>query len=140
MCSHGGTLLNDEFPNSLIMFKDMFSIRSRIKNDIAVENVNAENFNKMIKEDGNCVLIDVRTPMENRMLRIPNSILIDIASPFFIPEIGKLDRNKNYYLYCRRGNRSFHAGNYMIKMGFKNVCHLEPGIVGWQGETEQDIL
>jgi phage shock protein E len=122
------------------MFKDMFSIRDRNEKVNTVENVNAENFEKMIKEDGNCVLIDVRSSVENKMLRIPNSLLIDIASPFFIPELNKLDRNKNYYVYCQRGNRSFNAGNQMLKMGFKNVCHLQPGIIGWKGETEQDIF
>ena len=120
------------------MFKDMFSFRDRNEKVNTVENLDAENFEKMIKEDENCVLLDVRTPMENKMLRIPNSLLIDIASPFFIPELDKLDRNKNYYLYCRSGNRSFHAGNQMLKMGFKKVCHLQPGIIGWKGETEQD--
>jgi len=120
------------------MFKDMFSIRDRNEKVNTVENVNAENFEKMIKEDENRVLIDVRSSMENKMLRIPNSLLIDIASPFFIPELYKLDRNKNYYLYCQRGNRSFQAGNQMLKMGFKNVCHLQPGIIGWKGDTEQD--
>jgi len=91
------------------MFKDMFSIRDRNEKVNTVENVDAENFEKMIKEDENGVLIDVRTPMENNTLRMPNSLLIDIANPFFIPELDKLERNKNYYLYCQRGNRSFHA-------------------------------
>ena len=120
------------------MFKDMFSNRHKNEKVNTIENVDAESFEKMIREDENAVLIDVRTSMENKMLRIPNSLLIDIASPFFIPELDKLDRNKNYYLYCRSGNRSFHAGNHMLKMGFKNVCHLQPGIIGWKGETEQD--
>lgn len=122
------------------MFKDMFSIRDKNEKVNTVENVDAEYFEKMIKEDENCILLDVRTPMENKMLRIPNSLLIDIANPFFIPEIDKLDRNKNYYLYCQRGNRSLLAGNQMLKMGFKNVCHLQPGIIGWKGETEQNSL
>ena len=120
------------------MFKDMFSIRDRNEKVNAVDNINAEDFEKIIKEDENGVLIDVRTSTENKILRIPNSLLIDITSPFFIPSIDKLDRNKNYYLYCQRGNRSFHAGNQMLKMGFKKVCHLQPGIIGWKGETEQD--
>jgi len=120
------------------MFKDMFSNKDEKGKVNSVENLDAETFETMIKEDENCVLIDVRTPMENKMLRIPNSLLIDIASPFFIPELDKLDRNKNYYLYCRSGNRSYHAGDQMLKMGFKNVCHLQPGIIGWKGETEQD--
>ena len=120
------------------MFKDMFSNRHKNEKVNIVENLDAESFEKMIKEDENGVLIDVRTPMENKMLRIPNSLLIDIAGPFFIPELDKLDINKNYYLYCRSGNRSFHAGNHMLKMGFKNVCHLQTGIIGWKGEVEQD--
>ena len=122
------------------MFKDMFSNRYNKGKVNTVETVDAETFGNMIKEDENGVLIDVRTSMENKMLRIPNSLLIDIASPFFIPELDKLDRNKNYYLYCRSGNRSFHAGDQMLKMGFKNVCHLQPGIIGWQGETEQNNI
>ena len=122
------------------MFKDMFSNRYNKGKVNTVETVDAETFGNMIKEDENGVLIDVRTPMENKMLRIPNSLLIDIAGPFFIPELDKLDRNKNYYLYCRSGNRSFHAGNQMLKMGFKNVCHLQPGIIGWKGETEQNNI
>jgi len=59
------------------MFKDMFSIRDRNEKVNTVENVDAENFEKMINEDENCVLIDVRTSMENKMLRIANSLLID---------------------------------------------------------------
>ena len=120
------------------MFKDMFKNKDEKGKVNSVENLDAETFGNMIKEDENGMLIDVRTPMENKMLRIPNSLLIDIASPFFIPELDKLDRNKNYYLYCRSGNRSYHAGDQMLKMGFKNVCHLQPGIIGWKGETEQD--
>ncbi len=120
------------------MFKDMFKNKDEKGKVNSVENLDAETFGNMIKEDEDGVLIDVRTPMENKMLRIPNSLLIDIASPFFIPELDKLDRNKNYYLYCRSGNRSYHAGDQMLKMGFKNVCHLQPGIIGWKGETEQD--
>jgi len=120
------------------MFKDIFKNKDEKGKVNSVENLDAETFGNMIKEDENGVLIDVRTPMENKMLRIPNSLLIDIASPFFIPELDKLDRNKNYYLYCRSGNRSYHAGDQMLKMGFKNLCHLQPGIIGWKGETEQD--
>jgi len=120
------------------MFKDMFSDKN--KNVNAINNLDADIFGKMIAEDENCVLIDVRTPMENKTSRIPNSLLINISDPSFIPELDKLDRDKNYYLYCRSGNRSYHAGIQMLKMGFKNVSHLQPGIIGWKGNTEQDSI
>ena len=104
-----------------------------------VENLDAKMFEKRVTEDKEAILLDVRTPMEHQMVRIPNSILIDINSPTFVQEIEKLDKNKSYYVYCRSGNRSFHAGNYMLKAGFEKVYNLEPGIIGWQGQKEFDV-
>jgi rhodanese-related sulfurtransferase len=104
-----------------------------------VENLDAKMFEKRVTEDKEAILLDVRTPMEHQMVRIPNSILIDINSPTFVQEIEKLDKNKNYYVYCRSGNRSFHAGNYMLKAGFEKVYNLEPGIIGWQGQKEFNV-
>jgi len=101
-----------------------------------VENLDAKAFEKNLAEDKEAVLLDVRTPMENQMVRIPNSVLVDLNSPLFIQEIEKLDRKKSYYVYCRSGNRSFHAGNYMLKVGFEKVYNLEPGIIGWHGKKE----
>jgi len=104
-----------------------------------VENLDAKMFEKRVTEDKEAILLDVRTPMEHQMVRIPNSILIDINSPTFLQEIEKLDKNKSYYVYCRSGNRSFHAGNYMLKAGFDKVFNLEPGIIGWQGQKEFNV-
>jgi len=104
-----------------------------------VENLDAKTFEKKMTEDKDAVLLDVRTPMENQMVRIPNSILIDINNPMFAQEVDKLDKNKSYYVYCRSGNRSYHAGNYMIEAGFEKVYNLEPGIIGWNGKKEFPI-
>jgi len=104
-----------------------------------VENLDAKTFEKKVAEDNDAILLDVRTPMEHQMVRIPNSILIDINDPSFIEEIDKLDKNKSYYVYCRSGNRSFHAGNHMLKVGFEKVYNLEPGIIGWQGKKEFNL-
>ena len=101
-----------------------------------VENLDAKTFEQKLIEDKEAVLLDVRTPMEHQMVKIPNSILIDINSPLFSEEINKLDKNKSYYVYCRSGSRSFHAGNYMLKIGFSKVYNLEPGIIGWHGKKE----
>jgi rhodanese-related sulfurtransferase len=101
-----------------------------------VENLDEETFRKKLQEDEDAVLLDVRTPVENQMVRIPNSVLIDINNPNFAEEINKLDRKKSYYVYCRSGSRSFHAGNYMLRVGFEKVYNLLPGIIEWKGETE----
>ncbi|MCG6913156.1 rhodanese-like domain-containing protein [bacterium BMS3Abin03] len=102
-----------------------------------VENLDAFAFEQKLKDDENGVLIDVRTPMEHQQKRIPDSILVDISNPQFLSEINKLDKSKNYYIYCRSGNRSFIAGMQMLSIGFKSVSHLQPGIIGWKGEINQ---
>ena len=101
-----------------------------------VANLDSNTFENKLKEDKNGVLLDTRTKSEHNEKRIPNSILIDFMNPAFRNEIDKLDRSKNYYLYCRSGNRSYHAAKLMLNMGFENVYNLADGIIGWQGEVE----
>jgi rhodanese-related sulfurtransferase len=93
--------------------------------------LDAESFSKKLKEDNNAVLIDVRTPFEYQQGHIPDSVLINIANPDFPDEIQKLDKSKSYYLYCRSGSRSYHAGMFMLQMGFTNIYNLESGIISW---------
>lgn len=97
--------------------------------------LSAEEFGRRM-ESGKHILIDVRTKEENAEIRIPDSILIDIYSPLFFEEINKLDKRKSYLIYCRAGNRSYDAVIIMKDMGFKDVAHLAPGILEWNGPTE----
>ena len=104
----------------------------------AVPNLDAKTFESEMNNDSSAVLLDVRTPQEHSESRIPNSILINIMDTSFQDKIEKLDRSKSYYVYCRSGNRSFHAGNTILKMGFEKVYNLASGITGWHGKIERD--
>lgn len=77
------------------------------------------------------VLIDVRTPEEYAEGYIENSILIDFHAENFKDELKKLDKNINYSIYCRSGNRSAQALEIMEDLGFKNVYDLSGGIIAW---------
>lgn len=99
-------------------------------------NLNAPDFYNKITSDKLAVIIDVRTPDEYRDGHIPNSILIDIYNPKFPQKITELDKTKNYYIYCRSGNRSYHAGVFMLSEGFNFVSHLEDGIISWKEKLE----
>ena len=66
---------------------------------------------------------------------IENAIHVDIyKGQEFISEIEELDKNKNYYVYCRSGNRSGKACNIMEQLGFDNAYNLEGGILEWEGD------
>ena len=86
--------------------------------------------------DNDSVIIDVRTPEEFEISRIPDSINIDFNNPvFFMQEIQKLDKNVSYYIYCRTGVRSANSCLLMNELGFDRTHNLLGGIVEWSGET-----
>lgn len=113
----------------------LFSSLFGNQNDIP--NLDSDSFEKMMNEDKNSILMDVRTLEENKALRIPNTKLIDIHKPNFLDQIDKHDRSKSYFIYCRSGSRSYTACRQMKRMGFEKVYNLKGGIISWHGETEQ---
>ena len=112
-------------------------ILESILGDNNVINLDQDTFAELIVADKDAVLIDVRTEEEYVDERIPKSILMDIYRPDFFEKIDKLDKSKNYYLYCRSGNRSGYAVHEMKKMGFERVFHLRNGIISWDGDVER---
>lgn len=104
-------------------------------NDIS--SLDSDSFEKMMSEEKNFILLDVRTLDEHKSLRIPNSKLIDIYKPNFQDQIEKLNRSKPYFVYCRAGRRSQSACKQMKSMGFEKVYNLKGGINSWHGKTEQ---
>ena len=101
------------------------------------KNLNAEEFKNLISSDESAVIIDVRTPAEFNDGHISNSLLIDIYNTTFQNDILKLDKSKNYYIYCRSGNRSYHAAVFMLSEGFNSVQHLADGIISWTDKLER---
>ena len=94
-----------------------------------------EEWAEQLDSDENAVILDVRTADEVDDGYIPGAINIDIyKGQQFLNELGKLDKSKHYYVYCRTGNRSGQACNLMENMGFKSAYNLMGGITEWEGE------
>ncbi len=99
-----------------------------------VEDLSQEEWAEQLANDDNAVILDVRTEAEVAEGIIPNAIHIDIyKGQGFIDEIEALDKSKNYYLYCRSGNRSGQACAIMEQLGFENAYNLEGGMLQWTG-------
>ena len=101
-------------------------------------NIDSSSFEKLINEEKNAVILDVRSQEENSALRIPNSLLIDIHKPDFLNQIEKLDKSRTFLVYCRSGRRSFDACTEMRQLGFGKVYNLKTGIIGWKGIVEKN--
>jgi rhodanese-related sulfurtransferase len=97
-----------------------------------------EEWEDQLNADGNAFILDVRTPEEVEEGYIPNASNIDIyLGQDFLTELEKLDKSKNYYVYCRSGNRSRQACAIMNSVGFDNAYNLEGGILEWEGEITE---
>lgn len=101
------------------------------------ENINADVFQQKMAADPDAVLIDVRTDLEYQEGYIPGTLLIDYKAPDFYDKVEKLEKSKNYYLYCRSGARSASACKIMAEKGFKELYNLSGGILGWDGPVEK---
>ena len=97
-----------------------------------------EQWAQQLEADDNAFILDVRTEEEVEDGYIPNMKNLNIfKGQAFIYELEALDKNKNYYIYCRSGGRSGQACAIMNQMGFENAYNLLGGFQEWDGEVEQ---
>ncbi|MBW1298072.1 rhodanese-like domain-containing protein [Aquimarina litoralis] len=103
-----------------------------------VEDITQDQWEDLIAKDTNAVILDVRTEEEVEDGFIPNMLNIDIRmGQGFLDEIEKLDKSKNYYVYCRSGGRSAQACTLMNQMGFETTYNLLGGFMNWNGEVAE---
>jgi rhodanese-related sulfurtransferase len=76
------------------------------------------------------LVVDVRTPEELELLRIPGSIAIPMAE--LMQGQAQLPKDKPVLLVCAVGGRSYAAGLYLVKEKFLRVYNLRGGISAWQ--------
>jgi len=96
------------------------------------KNLNPEAFKKSMSEQENVVLLDVRTAQEIAEGAIEGAVTIDFFDKDFQTKISTLDKNKNYFVYCRSGNRSGQACQLMDQLGFKSLVNLDGGMLAWK--------
>lgn len=100
-----------------------------------MKNLTQDQWSKEVNENENVVILDVRTEEEFIEGYIPNAKNIDIyGGQEFLDDVEKLDKSKNYYVYCRSGARSAQACALMKQQGFENTSNLMGGITDWEGE------
>ena len=73
-------------------------------------------------------VVDLRTKSEIR----ENGVIvgaknIDFKASYFKEEVSKLDRNAAIMVYCRSGNRSRKAVEFLKEMGFKKIYDMDGG-------------
>jgi UPF0176 protein len=105
--------------------------------------VSAEEFNKLTN-DPDTIVIDMRNHYEYEVGHFENAI--EIPSDTFREQLPMAvdmmndKRDKNIIMYCTGGIRCEKASAYMLYKGFKNVFHLEGGIVHYTNQVKEKKL
>jgi rhodanese-related sulfurtransferase len=94
------------------------------------EELDGKAFKNQFLNSKKAVLLDVRTSAEFLSGNIKGAKNIDFYASDFRDKINSLDKDKEYFLYCRSGARSASACNMMAKSGYK-VYNLDGGIGEW---------
>jgi len=110
------------------------SQKVKIANNINIKTISIKESRKMIKDridDKNFVLLDIRTPKEFNEFHIDKAINIDYYNRNFKNELEKLDKSRDYLIYCRSAHRSKAGLKIMKELGFKSVVDMDGGITKW---------
>jgi len=97
----------------------------------AVRRVGVEEFERL-SQTGTNVVLDVRTKKEFDAGHIAGAKNLDVNSPDFEKELGRLDKSKVYLVHCAAGRRSAAACEKMKQAGFQTLIELSVGYRGWE--------
>ncbi len=106
--------------------------------------VDAKQFNDLTN-DPNTIVVDMRNHYEYEVGHFENAI--EVPSDTFREQLPMAvimlqdKKDKNIIMYCTGGIRCEKASAYMLHNGFKNVFHLEGGIINYANKIkEEDLL
>lgn len=82
-------------------------------------------------------LLDVRTPNEVVQGYIEGAKVLNYMSSEFKEKYDLLPKDKKIYIYCRSGNRSKRALEFLKRNGYDSVYHLDGGIMAWINQNKK---
>ena len=91
---------------------------------------------KMMRDEKNYIILDVRRPDEYAEGHIPGAINVP-NEEIGTAEIAELpDKSQMILVYCRSGRRSKEASEKLVKLEYTNIVEFG-GILDWKGEIEK---
>ena len=91
---------------------------------------------RLMEEEKDCIILDVRRPDEFAEGHIPGAINIPNETIFEEAESILNDKDRLILVYCRSGNRSKQASRKLADMGYTQIKEFG-GIIDWKGEIEK---
>lgn len=137
--------------------KSFWVLKIKVRNKIVADGINDANFDMSKKgkyvdaasfnkltSDTETIVVDMRNHYEYEVGHFENAI--EIPSDTFREQlpmaVSMLEekKDKNIIMYCTGGIRCEKASAWMLHNGFKNVFHLEGGIIQYANKVKEEKL
>ena len=102
-----------------------------------INNISGEEAYKLINENNDIFILDVRTKEEYDKGHIQGAKLIPVG--VLSSRIGELEKYKDkpILVYCASGGRSPQAVKHLVEDEFSHIYHLSRGISSWRYGIEK---
>ncbi|MCB1155914.1 MAG: rhodanese-like domain-containing protein [Leptospiraceae bacterium] len=91
--------------------------------------VDKASWQKIQAENPKTLMVDVRTEAEWKEGHLEGALFIPMSE--LQARISEIPKDIPVLIYCRSGNRSTVAANFLASQGYKNLYNLRGGIVVW---------
>ena len=137
--------------------KSFWVLKIKVRNKIVADGINDPSFNmankgryvnasefNQLTNDSETIVVDMRNHYEFEVGHFENAV--EIPSDTFreqLPMAAEMlqdKKDKNIIMYCTGGIRCEKASAYMHHRGFKNVFHLEGGIINYANKIKEQQL
>jgi rhodanese-related sulfurtransferase len=102
-----------------------------------VKNISAIEVEKLIKDNKNIVILDVRTQNEYNSGYINGSKLMPVSEINSRLEELEKYRDRPILVHCASGGRSPKAVGILLKNKFGPIYHMNHGLSGWKGQLKR---
>ena len=136
---------DDPFPRLKVKLKDeIVSIGNKLSDPAKIvgEYVQPEDWNSLISQE-DVLVLDTRNTYEFSIGTFSKSIQPETTNfrefPDWLEDIesGGLDKNKKVAMFCTGGIRCEKASSLMKAKGFKNIFHLQGGILNYMKKVDE---
>ena len=99
---------------------------------ISMQTITTLELRKILTDEFDGLLIDVRQPDEHAACNLPEAKLIPLST---LPaELDSLPKDQEIYVHCKAGGRSAKAVEFLMDHGFTQVTNIAGGMDAWLKE------
>ena len=103
---------------------------------MSIKSINSKQAEKLIENNKELLILDVRRPNEFKESRIVNSINVPVEEIEWEVEELEEYKDKPILVYCKVGVRSSVACAFLEDEGFTYLYNLRGGILDFEGKIE----